>query len=156
MPCAKTKAGRRFIDLSVDTIDMINHYIENCSIQSEFDLVFPSATGHWQQVENWRKRGFQVACIEAGLIETIEENGKAKEKIKYTPYALRHFYASMLIREKEDLKRIQRLMGHEKIETTFNVYGLLIEAEEIRNNRRPGMLERLNKEECANFVLDTT
>lgn len=139
----KTKAGRRFIDLSTDTLNMLEHYIARSEIESPYGLVFPSETGRWQQVENWRNRGFKVACIEAGLIEQVEENGKLVEKPKFTPYALRHFYASMLIREKVDLKRIQRLMGHEKIETTFNTYGHLIEEIENKKSRRPGMLDRL-------------
>ena len=148
----KTIAGRRFIDLSARTLELIDFYAECFAADSEYDLVFPTSTGHWQQVENWRNRGFRAACIEAGLTIKTIENGKEVERPKFTPYSLRHFYASMLIRQKVDLKRIQRLMGHEKIETTFNTYGHLIEEETDRSERRPGMLERIGVETCGNSV----
>tara|TARA_R110000787_G_scaffold65861_6_gene148101 strand:- start:17570 stop:18775 length:1206 start_codon:yes stop_codon:yes gene_type:complete len=150
----KTRAGRRFIDLSDTTLDMISHYIRHHTPESKHNLVFPTATGHWQQVENWRNRGFRAACFEAGLITTTIEDGKVVERPKYTPYALRHFYASMLIREKVDLKKIQSLMGHEKIETTFNTYGHLIEEEKDKSKRRPGMIDRLSSNSCGNSVAE--
>jgi integrase len=66
------------------------------------------------------------------------------ERPKYSPYDLRHFYASMLIEQKVNLKRIQRLMGHEKIETTLNVYGHIIERVEGISTKRAGMLASLS------------
>ena len=41
------------------------------------------------------------------------------------------------------LKRIQKLMGHEKIETTLNVYGHVIERVEGASEKRSGMLALL-------------
>lgn len=151
----KTKAGRRFIDLSDETLALIRDYAANHATESGYDLVFPTASGRWMQIEHWRNRGFRAACIEAGLTVDSVENGKIVQKPKYTPYSLRHFYASMLIRRKVDLKKIQRLMGHEKIETTFNTYGHLIEEEEDKLERRPGMLERIGVGSCGEFVADT-
>jgi hypothetical protein len=49
--------------------------------------------------DNWRKRGLYTACEEAGLMQTVEEGGKTVLKPKYSPYDLRHFYASMLIEQ---------------------------------------------------------
>jgi integrase len=151
----KTKAGRRFIDLSDEALGLIRSYATNHAAESEYDLVFPTASGKWLQIEHWRNRGFIAACFEAGLTVDIEKDGEIIKKPKYTPYSLRHFYASMLIRRKVDLKKIQRLMGHEKIETTFNTYGHLIEEEEDRSVRRPGMLERLGQNTCGKTVADT-
>jgi len=79
------------------------------------DLVFPTDTGNWQSTDNWRKRGFYAACSEAGLVKMVEEDGKLVEKPKYKPYDLRHFFASMLIEKRVNLKRIQNLMGHEDV-----------------------------------------
>lgn len=59
--------------------------------------------------------------------------GKLIEKPKYVPYHLRHFYASVLIANRKDLKTIQTLMGHEDIKTTLNVYGHLLK----RNDTAP-------------------
>lgn len=63
----KTPAGRRLIDLSTETFEMVQYYATHKAVPNKFDLVFPTASGHWQSLDNWRKRGFHVACIEAGL-----------------------------------------------------------------------------------------
>jgi hypothetical protein len=49
---------------------------------------------------------------------------------KYSPYALRHYYASKLIEKGKDLKFIQHAMGHSKIEIALNVYGHLLKGRE--------------------------
>lgn len=122
----KTKAGRRFIDLSPDTIDMVRHYADNHAVENDFDLVFPAKNGSWMDRKNWQRRGFNVACIEAGLFEYEVVKGKKVEKPLFRPYDLRHFFASMLIERQVNLKKIQTLMGHNSIETTLNVYGHLL------------------------------
>lgn len=116
----KTSAGRRFINLSSETLSMVRHYSETYVEKNLHDLVFPSESGRWQCRRNWQRRGFNVACLDAGL---AGDEGKPL----YRPYDLRHFFASMLIAKKTDLKRLQTLMGHSNIETTLNVYGHLIE-----------------------------
>ena len=141
----KTPAGRRFIELSPETLDMVRNFVEQRGIENPHDLVFPTASGHWQSTDNWRKRGFYVACEKAGLVETVELDGESVEKPKYSPYDLRHFYASMLIEKRVNLKRLQKLMGHEKIETTLNVYGHLIERVESAAERHTGMLASLRQ-----------
>jgi integrase len=140
----KTPAGRRTIDLSPETFAMVTHYRDHMAVSNKYDLVFPTASGHWQSTDNWRKRGFYAACIEAGLVETVEEDGESVEKPKYKPYDLRHFYASMLIEQRVNLKRIQKLMGHEDVKTTLNVYGHLIEKAEAAGTERTGMLQRIS------------
>ena len=79
--------------------------------------MFPATNGGLQSRRNWQRRGFNVACIEAGLVEIVEEDGKEIERPKYRPYDLRHFFASVLIEQKINLKKIQTLMGHTNIET---------------------------------------
>ena len=139
----KTPAGRRYIELSPHTLDMVRGYAADHAAASVHDLVFPTASGQWQSTDNWRKRGFYVACEKAGLIESVEVDGEVVERPKYSPYDLRHFYASMLIERRVNLKRIQKLMGHEKIETTLNVYGHLVERVESSAERHTGMLASL-------------
>lgn len=148
----KTPAGRRFIELSDDTMDMVRHYAEHHAVENEHDLVFPTASGHWQSTDNWRKRGFYTACEEAGLMTMVDEAGEKLAKPKYSPYDLRHFYASMLIEQRINLKRIQYLMGHEKIETTLNVYGHLIERVEHQKEKRPGLLSVIRDRSCGESV----
>jgi len=123
----KTPAGRRVIDISPHVFDLVDHYVRRYAADSEFDLAFPTSSGRWISTENWAKRGFGAACIEAGLYETVERDGESYLRPTLKPYGLRHFYASMLIEQRFSLKRIQYLMGHADIQTTLNVYGHLIE-----------------------------
>ena len=57
----KTPAGRRFIELSPETIDMVRHYGDNHGIENRHDLVFPATGGRWLCRRNWQRRGFNVA-----------------------------------------------------------------------------------------------
>jgi integrase len=136
----KTPAGRRFIDLSADTLDMVRHYAKHHAIPNKHDLVFPAENGEWIAPQNWLRRGFYVACIEAGLVTETEEDGETVVRPKYRPYDLRHFYASMLIEQRVSIKRVQYLMGHEDVTTTLNVYGHLIERAEVKPEQTRGLI----------------
>jgi integrase len=136
----KTPAGRRFIELSKETLDMVRHYAKHHAVPNEHDLVFPTENGTWMEPKNWLRRGFYVACIEAGLVAETEEEGETVIRPKYRPYDLRHFFASMLIEQRVNLKRVQYLMGHEDIRTTLNVYGHLIERIEAKSEKSQGLL----------------
>lgn len=156
----KTPAGRRFIDLTPKTFALVTHYAQHHTIDNPNDLIFPTSTGHWQSVDNWRKRGFYVACAEAGLLEAVERDGVIIDEPKFTPYALRHFYASMLIERRLNLKRIQKLMGHANIETTLNTYGHLIEEADDKSSRF-GVVGAISentrgKPSCGKSVATTT
>lgn len=140
----KTPAGRRFIDLSKETLDMVRHYAKHHAVPNKYDLVFPTENGEWMDPKNWLRRGFYVACIEAGLVVETEEDGETVVRPKYRPYDLRHFFASMLIEQRVNLKRVQYLMGHEDIRTTLNVYGHLIERSEAKAERTPGLLASMH------------
>ena len=140
----KTPAGRRFIDLSPDIVEMVRGYAAAHPVaDNKHSLVFPTSSGKWQSTDNWRKRGFYVACEKAGLFETVEVDGEKVDRPKFSPYDLRHFYASMLIEKRVNLKRLQKLMGHEKIETTLNVYGHLVERVEASAEKHTGLLATL-------------
>jgi integrase len=140
----KTPAGRRFIELSPDTVRMVQHYASHSASRNQYKLVFPTSTGKWQTTDNWRKKGFYSACEAAGLMETVNQDGEFVERPKYKPYDLRHFFASVLIEQRVNLKRMQKLMGHESIETTLSVYGHLIEEAETSSEKHPGMLAPLS------------
>jgi len=147
----KTPAGRRFIELSAETLDMVRHYGDNHGIKTEHDLVFPAANGRWLCRRNWQRRGFNVACEKAGLMETVEQDGKTIVRPKYRPYDLRHFFASILIENKVNLKKIQTLMGHTNIETTLNVYGHLLDDEKPQQ-QEIGLIGSLRQESCGESV----
>lgn len=140
----KTSAGRRFIELSPETLGLVQVYADHHATSNKYDLIFPDHAGNWIDRRNWQKRGFDVACKTAGLIvEEEDENGEVIIKAKYRPYDLRHFFASMLIEKNTNLKKIQKLMGHSNIETTLNVYGHLLEDGTGQSTERKGMLSDL-------------
>ena len=147
----KTPAGRRFIPGSTDVLDMVLHYSNQLASPSKHALVFPTSSGHWQSIDNWRKRGFYRACEKADLLIEVEEDGIVAVKPKYTPYILRHYYASAIIDQGLSLKRIQKRMGHANIETTLNTYGHLIERQQAGPEEETGMLSmsRPNRKSCG-------
>ncbi len=147
----KTPAGRRFIELSPETVAMLREYIEKHSPKNKHDLVFPASNGALQSRRNWQRRGFNVACVEAKLVNVIEKDGEPIEQPKYRPYDLRHFFASVLIEKKTNLKKIQTLMGHSNIETTLNVYGHLLDDEEP-DEAPAGMLNGMLRISCGESV----
>jgi integrase len=137
----KTPSGRRFIDLSVGTLSMVQHYADKLAEPNDHDLIFPDRSGRWQCRRNWQRRGFDIACEKAGLmVEKEDENGTKVATPKYRPYDLRHFFASYHIAKRTNLKKLQQLMGHKNIETTLNVYGHLLEDGE---DRQEGVLNAL-------------
>ena len=150
----KTPSGWRWIDISPDTSDMVLHYVDRHAPSSAYDLVFPTSSGKWQCINNWRNRGFAALCEEAGLMEETERKGRIVSKPKFSPYDLRHFYASMLIEQRINLKRLQKLMGHSNVTTTLNIYGHLIERAEEPVDNRKGLLASLSGRSCGNPVAE--
>ena len=77
----------------------------------------------------------------AGMMEEIEVDSKKAIVWTYTPYSLRHFFASMMIAQNKDLKTIQERMGHEDASMTLNVYGHLIRLKQAEDSSEElGML----------------
>lgn len=148
----KTSAGRRYIELTPEVLDMVRRYGQVHAAPNDFDLIFPASNGKWLCRKNWQRRGFNAACIEAGLVTKQEQNGKTVEVPKYRPYDLRHFFASLLIERKTNLKKIQALMGHSNIETTLNVYGHLLRDDEDDKIKPIGLVGRLNEISCGKSV----
>lgn len=148
----KTSAGRRYIELSPETVAMVRHYADHLATPNGFDLIFPASNGRWLCRKNWQRRGFDAACVEAGLVDVVKNNGERVENPKYRPYDLRHFFASKLIEKKTNLKKIQNLMGHANIETTLNVYGHLPDDDRNDNNEKSGLLTGMLKNSCGESV----
>ena len=76
----KTPSGRRFIEISPDVMDMVRHYAVKHAVNNDHALVFPTSNGKWLCRRNWQRRGFNIACEQAGLMETVKEDGKAVTK----------------------------------------------------------------------------
>jgi integrase len=153
----KTPAARRYIELSAETLDMVTHYRDHLTVTNDYDLVFATSTGQWQSLDNWRKRCFVTVSEKAGLMDTAVVDGEEVSIPRYSPYALRHYFASVLIADGVDIARIKSLMGHTNISTTFDVYAHLIQHAEDAKKKRPGMITRLKRQEpCGESVAATT
>ena len=73
---------------------------------------------------------------EARLVKQVVVDGEKRLQNLYTPYSLRHFYASMLIAENNDLKTIQERLGHVDAAMTLNVYGHLIKERQAQAEKK--------------------
>jgi integrase len=125
----KSKAGRRTIYLPCMVADMIFEWRAACPAGGT-GLVFPTAEGNPITLSNFRRFAWIPVLREAGLTFEEKVDGRSVERTKYTPYALRHYFASKLFEKGKDLKFIQQTMGHAQIELTLNVYGHLIKDRE--------------------------
>ncbi|GEC36459.1 integrase [Sinorhizobium meliloti] len=130
----KSRAGRRTLYLPTIVLEMLKTWRKECPA-SDKDLVFPTASGAPMALTNIRVGAWDPLMREAKLMKTVKRRGKKVVVPKYTPYALRHYFASKLIETGRDLKFIQTAMGHSKIEVTFNVYGHLIRGREEQHKK---------------------
>ena len=67
--------------------------------KGELDLVFPNGAGKHESPQNVVQRAFYPALRRAGL-----------RKIRF--HDLRHTFASLMLRNKEPITRVQAAMGH--------------------------------------------
>jgi len=140
----KTKAGRRYIPVGAAPLEMARNYADR---HGNGNLVFPSRKGGHQPYRYFLRRGWHRLMEEAGLMTECASEGSMELRPKYTPYALRHFFASMLIHQNANLKFIQTVMGHNDIKMTFDVYGHIIKEKETKDTEAySGILSQV----CSN------
>ncbi|MBN8911043.1 MAG: site-specific integrase [Rhizobiales bacterium] len=142
----KSKAGKRTIYLPGLVTDMLFDWQERCPASSA-QLAFPTEKGKPILLVNFRAGAWDPLMREAGLMQTTEENGRTIEVPRYTPYALRHYFASKLIESGRDLKFIQGMMGHSRIEITLNIYGHLLKD---RDKKHKEAAERMARDLLGN------
>ena len=85
-------------------------------------LVFPTATGHVDNLPNISRR-LAAVQVAAGITDD-------PARPKYGMHSLRHTAASLFIEQGFTPKRVQALMGHSSIQMTFDVYGHLFPSAE--------------------------
>lgn len=149
----KTKAGRRFIPVGAEALDMARQYAMK---HGNAVFVFPTRNGGGCQLyRHYLRRGWHRLMDEAGFTEEIRKGGEIRFVRKYAPYALRHFFASVLIDENKSPKYIQSVMGHEDIKMTFDVYGHLLRKKELEKSEdRGGILHYIDVDTCGHTVAD--
>jgi integrase len=91
---------------------------------------------------------------EAGLVQEKEIDGETRLENLYTPYSLRHFYASMLIANNKDIKTIQERLSHVDAAMTLNVYGHLIKERQAKAREEDtGILECILSKDASYGVM---
>jgi len=102
---AKGKGGKeRLMPMNQKLKKILLDYFRDIRVDMGTDNFFSTKTG-----------GISTNWIEQVLRETIREMELDK---RVTPHVFRHSFASNLLKGKIDLFRVQKLMDHERIETT--------------------------------------
>lgn len=109
----KSEAGTRDIPLSPMVVNALRAWKLACP-NGTLGLVFPNGAGNPENHANILSRFFAPLQVACGI-----------EPARYGLHALRHFYASWLIDQGFQPKRVQSLLGHASITMTFDVYGHL-------------------------------
>jgi len=92
-----------------------NYWAVLACLPNRLNLVFPNEEGLPLNNSNMRRRHFEPALTEAGI-----------GHIRF--HDLRHTYASLLIKQGENIKYIQSQLGHSSPMVTLNTYTHLFES----------------------------
>lgn len=112
----KTANSERTVDAPQTVLDTLNRHRQEFAADS--DWIFPSATGESPlDSDNWYSRRFVKLRASAELRPTTGM------------HSLRHTYASILIRNGENLKYVSRQMGHASASFTADTYGHLFQSQ---------------------------
>ena len=113
----KSRVGKRDVPLPPMALNILKEWKLACP-QGSLSLVFPNGKGNVESLANIYNRGLAPLQIECGI---VDGDGKPK----YGMHALRHFYASWLIDQGFDVKKVQTFMGHSSITLTMDTYSHL-------------------------------
>lgn len=138
----KTAASRRKITLGKEASRVLRKYIIAIG-QPKDGLLFATRAGTPELYSNFAEDVWKPVLGAAGFAEQVKsmrtfcgkrlpDGGREKSqrevliwKPDYTPHHGRHFAASALIAAGAAPKKVQRFLGHSRIEITMNVYGHL-------------------------------
>jgi integrase len=108
-------------------------------------FVFPNGNGIIENHSNISNRGWKEWQIKAGVCVprrdddgkvVRDEDGNPVMKAKYGVHALRHFFASLMIDEGFNPKRVQSLLGRSTIKMTLDVYAHLFKPDHAEDRVR--------------------
>lgn len=112
----KSKYSMRVIDVPQSLMQLLKEHQLRQTVelgQNPHNVVFASQRGNLMERSNLCRCIFWPTLKRAGL-----------PKIRF--HDLRHSFASMLIHRGENIKYIQRTLGHSNVQVTLNVYGHLL------------------------------
>jgi integrase len=134
----KSETSYRSVPMSPFVVNTVREWKLACP-KGELDLVFPNGAGNVESLPNiWNRRfaPLQVACgiveqkLDGDGIPVFTDDRKPVMVAKYGLHALRHFFASWLIDQSFNVKRISALMGHSSPMVTLTIYAHLMPADD--------------------------
>ena len=150
-PYPKTGAGRRTVPLPAWLVPIVREHIDRYGLD-EHGFVFPNAVGRPLRRTLFRSRVWRPALVRAGLLGKVRELDGHRFEGRWTdddgvtdtaPFAsydeavkavaarsgsalrfhdLRHSYATWLVDDGVPPNMVQRVMGHENVTTTLQLY----------------------------------
>ena len=119
----KSRSGNRTISIPSALVTLLRAWKLESKRTEADALVFGTSTGRPESLSNIYKRAWSP--VQAG-----------RKAVNF--HAMRHFHASMLIRDNANPKEIQAELGHGSIQVTYDLYGHLFhddEADKMRTER---------------------
>jgi integrase len=116
---AKTAAGVREVDLSLDLVDELNTWRAERKPVSVDDFVFATDSGRPRDKDSVRER--VLVPVVNRLNEIRRERGIAPLP-KITPHALRRTYISLMLEAGAPLPYVMDQVGHADSKTTLEIY----------------------------------
>jgi integrase len=144
----KTDSAHRMIPLMPLAAHDLREWKDICPVDAEtgeLRFVFPNGNGIIENHSNISNRGWKEWQIKAGVCVprrdddgkvVRDEDGNPVMKAKYGVHALRHFFASLMIDEGFNPKRVQSLLGHSTIKMTLDVYAHLFKPDHAEDRVR--------------------
>jgi integrase len=118
----KSAAGTREVPLSPWLINVLRRWRLVCPRKAGvLNLVFPNGAGNVEAHANILARGWWNTQRKLGMVDD-------KGSPKYDFHSLRHFFASVMIEQNHQPKRLQEMLGHSSLTMTFDRYGHLFPA----------------------------
>lgn len=109
----KTEASKRVLILPALLVDELRQYREQSKFNSDADYIFSTPDGQAFHTDHLRNYVLYPAMEKAGI-----KRGKGTHGF----HLIRHTAGSIVHRRTGDVKLVQELLGHSRIETTGDIY----------------------------------
>ncbi|MFZ1994526.1 MAG: tyrosine-type recombinase/integrase [Solirubrobacteraceae bacterium] len=116
---AKTEAGNRYVDLSLDVMEELMTWRAESQPRSPDAYVFPTASGKPRDKENISRR---VLGPTAKRVNELRAQRELPPLPTVTPHALRRTYISLMIEAGAPLPYVMSQVGHADSRTTLEIY----------------------------------
>ncbi len=116
---AKTDAGNRHVDLSLDVMEELTAWRAERQPASPDEYVFPTSSGRRRDKENISRR---VLGPTVKRVNELRAERDLPPLPKVTPHALRRTYISLMIEAGAPLPYVMSQVGHADSRTTLEIY----------------------------------